>query len=115
MKYNFLRNIIESDKLILSDSKSNWFIPSFNGKVISSMHPLYWVNDINERRRAIHSFFTRESSNVLRVGIIQKYHPDYILLNHSEIDLNESTQKWLNRIGQTTYKSDQLELIKIRK
>ena len=115
MKYNFLRNIIESDKLILSDSKSNWFIPSFNGKVISSMHPLYWVNDINERRRAVHSFFTRESSNVLREGIIQKYHPDYILLNHSEIDLNESTQKWLNRIGQTTYKGDQLELIEIRK
>jgi hypothetical protein len=115
MKYDFLRSHLESDKLILSDPKSNWFIPSFNGKVISSKHPLYWVSDINERRSAVHSFFTRGSSNVLREGIIQKYQPDYILINHSEIDFNVSTQKWLNSLGETTYKSDQLELIEIRK
>ena len=114
MKYDFLRSIIDTDELILSDSNTNWFIPSFNGKVISSVHPLYWVKDLDERRDAVHSFFAKESSDSLRQVIIQKYNPNYILINYSEVDFNDTSLKWLDNIGKSIYMNDQLELIELK-
>ena len=113
-KYNFLRNSVASDDVILSAEKSNWYIPTFNGKVISSRHPIYWVRDIDERRSIVNSFFTKENSDSLRQTIIQKYKPDYLLIDSTEVQFNGSTMQWLKLIGETVYEKDELELIKIR-
>ncbi|MBS1668452.1 MAG: hypothetical protein JST58_13835 [Bacteroidetes bacterium] len=56
-KFDFLRTTIHDDDIVLSDAQSNWIIPSFNGKVIWSIHPLYWLNDIYQRRADVKSFF----------------------------------------------------------
>lgn len=112
-KYSVLRNLVAPDDIILSDANSNWIIPSFNGKVISSLHPIYWINDINERRNAVDSFFVKENSDSIRQFIIHKYHPKYLLIDYSKVNLKYSTFQWLKNIGQTVFKENQLELIKI--
>ena len=112
-KYDFLRNLVVSDDIILSDAKSNWIIPSFNGKVISSIHPLYWINDINERRNAVNSFFIKENPDSLRQFVIHKYYPDYLLIDYTKVQFEYSTLQWLKSIGQTVYKENQLELINL--
>ena len=93
--------------------KSNWYIPSINGKVIASIHPLYWVNDHQDRRDDIKSFFMKENKDSLRLITIQKYHPDYVLIDFQNVELNNSTYQWLRTIGETIYKKNDLELIKI--
>ena len=114
-KYYFLRKSVAPEDIILADKQSNWVIPAFSGKVIESIHPLYWVDDINERRADVASFFNSENSDSQRLYILRKYKPDYILIDHSRDYFNTSTLQWLKLIGHTVYNEDQLELIKIGK
>lgn len=114
-KYNFLRSFISSSDLILSDEKSNIFIPAFNGKVISTIRPLYWVNDINERRKSIDIFFSNKTTTAQKETIIKKYKPDYILIDHSELKPDNTFANWVKSIGNVVYEKDQLDLVKIKK
>lgn len=114
-RYDFLRTHVSSDDVILSDGNSNLIIPSFNGKVVSYIFPVYWVNDIEERRNEVNSFFNSKTSDSLRQVIMQKYKPDYILINFGETNFNGSTLQWLESNGQIAYKENQMELIKLKR
>lgn len=114
-KYQFLRNFVQPDDVILSDLNSSWIIPSFNGKVIPSIHPLYWVNDIEERRTDVNAFFEKQNADSIRALIIQKYKPNYILIDSNVVSFDSLTLVWLNTIGQTVYKENHLKLIKLKK
>lgn len=120
-KFSFLKSEVNSTDIILSDNRSNWYIPSYNGKVISSScadeckHPLHWIDDYKDRRNAIDSFFMKESSDSLKLILIKTYNPDYILINYSNIDISDSTYKWIKRLGQITYKKNNFELLKLYK
>jgi len=113
--YEFLREKINPDDLVLSDLGSSLGIPSFNGKVISTGKPVYWIKDSKERREAVKAFFTKENPDSLRKIIIDKYNPDYILLDSTRLDLKPSTIQWIRSLGETIYKKKQLELIRIKK
>lgn len=112
-RFSFLKRLVKPNDIILSDSESNWIIPSFNGKVIASDHPLYWINDFEDRRNDVISFFIKKNLDSLRLVTINKYHPDYILINYKNVDFNNSTNQWLKTIGESIYKKNELELIKI--
>lgn len=112
-KFAFLRYSVKSDDIILSDPYSNWIIPSYNGKVISSFHPVYWIDDIAERREAVNSFFDTSNSESIRIKVIQKYKPDYILIDFSKSQFTDSTLCWLKRTGKEIYNNNQLNLIKV--
>ena len=114
MKFDFLRTTIHADDIVLSDAESNWIIPSFNGKVIASKHPLYWFNDIYQRRADVKSFFLETSTDSTRKSIIEKYKPDYILIDYTKVQLDGKTIQWLKTIGKDIYSRDQLELIKLK-
>jgi hypothetical protein len=113
--YGFLRNLVMPNDVILSDRGSNSGIPSFNGKIIASDKPVYWVDDIKERRKAVESFFTRENPDSLRKAILDKYQPDYILLDYTRAGLYPSTIQWIRGLGKIVYKKNQQELIRIKK
>lgn len=112
-KYAFLKNFVGHYNIVLSDDQSNWIIPSYSGKVISSEQPLYWVDDIKLRRNAVTSFFEKENPDSIRQSIIKTYNPDFILINHSIVKFDPLTFQWLRSIGETIYNKDQMELIKI--
>jgi hypothetical protein len=95
--------------------KSNWYIPSYKGKVIAHHHPLYWVNDYEDRKQSVYSFFNKENKDSLRLLTIENYQPDYILINYENVDFRNSTLQWLKSIGKTIYNKNNLELIKINK
>ena len=114
-KYNFLNDFVQPDDIIFSDASSNWYIPSFSGKVIASNHPLYWIKDIGERRADVATFFEKETPDSLRERMIKKYQPDYLLINYADVHFDSSTIQWLKTIGNDVYEKNQLELIKIEK
>jgi len=112
-RYAFLQKIVNRYDLILSDTNSNQYIPTFSGKVISFRSPLYWVNDINERKASVISFFNPSTSDTLRQTIINNYHPDYLLIDQSS-KLTDSTLLWLKRNGRAVYAEDELLLITLK-
>jgi hypothetical protein len=113
-KYSFLCNQVNPDDIILADHSTSWYIPSFSGKVIASKHPLYWVDDIDTRRTDVAQFFKKNTSDTVRCEIIKKYHPDYLLLNKYEVQLDSLTLNWLQKIGTKVYDADNLELFKLK-
>ena len=113
--YNFLRQLVNTDDVVLSDRGSSSGIPSFNGKVISNDKPVYWISDIKERREAMRTFFTKENPDSIRKIVIDKYKPDYILLDHSRLDLQPLTIQWIRSLGEAVYKKDQKELIHLKR
>ena len=112
-KYNFLRTTVKPYDLILCDMTTSWYVPSFNGKVIGDAHPVYWIPDYKERRKDVSNFFTKENSDSLRQTIVEKYNPDYVLLDSTKVHLSDSTQVWLKNLGKVVYERDGLELIKL--
>lgn len=114
-KYEFLRTTIKEDDIVLSDSATNWVITSFNGKVISSKHPIFGFDDIYQRRNDVSSFFKKENTDSLRTSLLNKYNIDYVLVDFTEVSLDSTTINWLHKIGQVTYSADELELIELKK
>ncbi len=113
-KYDFLRDMVGPEDIILSDKRTNWIIPAYSGKVIASANPLYWVNDLPERRKVIESFFTKETPDSARQRWLNKYHPAFILLDHSTITLEAPTLAWLETsAGKIIYQKGPLELIRL--
>jgi hypothetical protein len=113
LRYAFLQKIVNRYDLILSDTNSNQYIPTFSGKVIAFKSPLYWVNDMNERRASVSSFFNPSISDTLRQEIINKYHPDYLLIDRA-FQLTDSTLQWLKKKGRAVYTEDELLLITLQ-
>jgi hypothetical protein len=113
-KYSFLKFKVAPDDIVLSDAESSFILISYNGKVVSSKRPLYWIDDIDERRAAVETFFNRETPDDQRNFILQKYQPDYILIDHIKVNLKSSSIDWLRRLGKIAYTKDNLELIKLK-
>jgi hypothetical protein len=109
-RYAFLQKIVNRYDVILSDTNSNQYIPTFSGKVIAFKSPLYWVNDINERKASVISFFNPLTSDTVRQMIIDKYHPDYLLIDRA-FKLTDSTLLWLKKNGSAVHTEDELLLI----
>lgn len=111
--YNFLRTEVQPQDIILSDKESNWLIPTFGGKVISSVHPLYWVNDLKERRMDIDIFFKEKCSNTIRLNILKKYKPKYILINYNFLKIAPEDYQIMYQLGKTIYYKNNFRLIKL--
>ncbi|NII27266.1 hypothetical protein HB364_19410 [Pseudoflavitalea sp. X16] len=111
--YDFLRQLVKTDDVILSDRGSNSGIPAFNGKVVASDKPAYWVEDMAARRKAVDAFFTGENPDSLRKAIIDQYDPDYIFLDYTRNTLQPATIQWLRSLGKVVYQKGQLELISL--
>lgn len=77
----FIKDHIASNQLVLSDLQTSWLIPTFNGKVIAALHPQAFIPDALVRQQDINIFFNENTTNDERMVIINKYHPEFLLLN----------------------------------
>lgn len=86
----FLPQYIEKGSVVLSDIDTSWLSPSFGGKVIGALHVQAFVVDDEQRRVDLIDFFSNDSSSARRQAIIQKYKPEYFLINkHATEDWRE--------------------------
>ena len=112
-KLAFLENYVQPESVILSDSLSNNLIPVFNGKVIGTTRPLYWVENLPKRRSDVYTFFLKETPDSVRQQILQLYRPNYVLLDHTFISFKKHTIQWLDSIGTRVYYKNEMELIRL--
>jgi hypothetical protein len=113
-KFNALKPIVKENETILTDLKTSLFIPSFQGKVVAVSYPLYWINDIDERRTNVTAFFQTGTSDSTRIAILKKYHPDYILIDYKSVPHSKTDIEFYRTLGTPVYKKDDLELIQLK-
>jgi hypothetical protein len=111
--YNFLRTEVQPQDIILSDKESNWLIPTFGGKVISSVHPLYWVDDLHRRRIDIDLFFKENCPEKVRLYTLKKYKPKYILINYNFLKITPEDYQQIYKLGKTVYYKKNFRLIEV--
>jgi hypothetical protein len=90
----FLPAHIKYGRSILSDIETSWLVPSFAGKVIGALHVQAFVADDELRRVDLIEFFASETSAAKRQSIIQKYKPDYFLIDKLAI------KEWVKILNQ---------------
>lgn len=79
--YEFLRDRTGQYEVILAELRTGWKIPTFGGKLVASYHPLHWVPDHEERKRALARFFDPATDLRGRQQIVEAYGVDYVLLD----------------------------------
>ncbi len=77
----FLHAHIKNGSAVLSDIETSWLVPSFGGKVIGALHVQAFVADDESRRVDLIEFFDSETTAAKRQSTIQKYKPDYFLID----------------------------------
>ncbi|RJP72330.1 MAG: hypothetical protein C4532_06140 [Candidatus Abyssobacteria bacterium SURF_17] len=77
----FLESHVGQYDVVCSDINTSWFVPTFGGKIIATLHPTYFVPDIEQRRNDLSRFFEDDASLEERVEIIKKYGAKYVLIN----------------------------------
>lgn len=77
----FIKNFVTSDQLVLADLDTSWMIPTFGGKVIAALHPQAFIVDIFDRQNDVDSFFSVDANKESRLKVINKYRPQFLLLD----------------------------------
>ncbi len=107
--YEDLNKYVNQYDVVISDINTSWKIPAFSGKIIASNYPTYWVENHQERRDDLISFFSFDSNIDSKWEFIQKYNAQYIFLN------NHSDSTFFNKFGNLLYQNKGYSLIKIVK
>ena len=84
--------------MVLADSFTSFIVPAFAGRIVASIHPLYWVADHTERRRALERFFAG-ASDYERRAMIARYHARWILIDSRRVRLAPEEQERLVALG----------------
>lgn len=77
----FLKNHVEPNAVVLADIDSSWILPTLSGKAVATKHPLAFVPDWYVRKEAVITFFKSDTSVENRRAIVEKYRPNYLLVN----------------------------------
>ncbi len=111
----FLPQYIDKGSVVLSDLDTSWLIPSFGGKVIGALHVQAFVPDDEQRRSDLIDFFADEASIAQRQSIIQKYKPNYFLIDRFAIKKWKTLLNSVDSFSKTTqvYENDQYLLFKL--
>jgi hypothetical protein len=90
---------VQPGDVVLADSRTSYMVPSLSdGRVVAWRHPVYWVPDHAERRRAQDAFFAAASDDERR-AVIARYHVRWILLDRREVRLAPDEEQRLLALG----------------
>ena len=113
-RFSFLEKFVLENEVVMADQGTSRIVSAFAGKVITSTTPMYHVFDLPQRRKDVNDFFDKGVSDSIRQSILNKYHVRFILLNHKQDTLSNSTLMWMRSAGTLLYNKDSLELISIK-
>lgn len=108
----FINSFVQHDQLVLSDSNTSLMLPTFGGKVIAVPHPQAFIIDFPDRQKDVDAFFSGTSNSNLRLNIIDKYQPEFLLLD-SNLPSSLVIETELSDRIELLYKNNQYRLFKI--
>ena len=85
--------------VVLADSRTSYLVPALSGgRVVAWRHPVYWIPDQAERRKAQDQFFGNATDQE-RHAVIARYHVQWILLDRREVLLGAEEERRLLGLG----------------
>jgi hypothetical protein len=80
-----LLTIIQRHDVVLSDNITAWPVPSFGGRIVSSLHGEFFVLDEPSRNKDVETFFDADTDEKERIGIIRRNAVRWILLSRERL------------------------------
>ena len=111
-RYRALADYMDAEEVVLTGLGTGWALPTFAGRVIATQHPLYWVPDHDERRRALQRFFAPGSSREERLEVIRRYDARFVLVDRGG-RLHRRVQRDLLSLGPVVYRGKGFELVEV--
>jgi alpha-1,6-mannosyltransferase len=102
---------VGADDVVLSDLDTSWMIPALTGKVVASIHPLYWVPDAKQREQDLLSFFLPATADLDRMAILSRYGAHWMLINEASPELSASGRVRLEKLGHVVARAGALTLL----
>ncbi|MCB0328522.1 MAG: hypothetical protein KDD70_02630 [Bdellovibrionales bacterium] len=113
-QYQFLsRKVGAGDAVVMTDLLTGNIVPAFSGKVIAAMHPPWFVEDFAERRDAVESFFSPDTSIEQRRAILEKFQVKFVLYNAYNLPLPREAVFALLPLGKLVYSDDYFLLLAV--
>jgi hypothetical protein len=111
-QYQFLTKHVGQYDVVMTDSRTGWFVPPFGGKVIAG-RSMAFISDREQRRADIRQFFSLDASLEERLALLARYDVDYLLLNRGSQqaaipEIRTAASEW----GQRVYSDAKFELWK---
>jgi hypothetical protein len=109
----FLSRFVANDDVVLADRETSWLVPAYAGKVVSVLHPLISVADLDERAIDAGMFFEPYTTGSFRRTVIRKYHCRWLLLPKRSRLVEPSTVQDLAGYGETVYATESYVLVRL--
>jgi hypothetical protein len=110
-RYHFLSEYVGQYDVVLTDLGTAFPVPTFGGKIVASSHPLYWIDDHGQRRRAVSRFFQGATPLRVRRRIIARYDAKFVLLDSRRVKLTQSATDDLFHLGTLVYEGKGMQLL----
>jgi hypothetical protein len=75
---------VRPDDVVLAIEPVAWPIPTWSGKIVSSLHGQAFIPDETARHHDVAAFFSALASTMERQLIVNRYHVGYILLDDTQ-------------------------------
>jgi hypothetical protein len=109
-----IEKLTQDSSVFLTDMKTTLLLPSFGMKVTASVYPSYWINDNEQRKKDIETYFGNKISNKKRKDIIRKYKINYILVNKSLGLVSRESSQFSYGISSIAYSGNYFDLLRIK-
>ena len=81
-----LLNAVPEHDVVLSDTRTSWMIPSYNGRIVSAIHYELFVLGQPRRWHDVIDFFSPGDSEAHRAQVVRMYNVRWIVLDRSGLD-----------------------------
>lgn len=109
----FLSRFVANDDVVLADRETSWLIPAYSGKVVTVLHPVIFVTNLDERALDAAMFFEPYATDSFRRAVIDKYRCRWLLLRQRLRGADPQTFQALARYGEVAYVTERYVLIRI--
>ncbi len=109
----FLSRFVADDDVVLADRETSWLIPAYSGKVVTVLHPVIFVADLDERALDATMFFEPYATDSFRRTVIDKYRCRWLLLRQRLRAAHSETFQALARYGEVVHATERYVLIRI--
>ncbi len=109
----FLSRFVGNDDVVLADRETSWLVPAVAGKVVTVLHPLISVTDLDERAIDATMFFEAYAPDSFRRTVIEKYRCRWLLLRQQLRVTEPATFQALARYGEAVHSTESYLLIRL--
>jgi hypothetical protein len=83
-RYEFLREHVGEDDVVLAGLRVGWAVPAYAGKVVAAWAPVYWIDDHGRRRFKVRQFMSEGVPSAVRQATLDEYEVRFVLLSRAE-------------------------------